>query len=171
MARGTTLCYDGHDGRENVFNRIKHLRPQQHSLVWLHVLMLERQSQKHLRPDVAGSRPTHTTTCGQYYMGRDRQQTHLQYDVLCSVRVFTNAPAVRSVLPKKHLRSQSYLLPKVSASDNRIHRLIPHPDGVTLHFNEYWSECHDGDLSTGGSRAIGQTHETCHPPQKATGWI
>jgi hypothetical protein len=57
---------------------------------------------------VVGSGPTQTTTCGQYY------------GLLCSVRVFTDLPAVIIVLPKKHLRPQSYLSPTVRASDARI---------------------------------------------------
>jgi hypothetical protein len=117
LVHGSALWYDGHDGRENVFNRLQHLRPQHE---WMHVWMLKRQSQKHLRPDVVGSGPTHTTTCGQYYVGRDLHRTHFEYGLLCSVRVFTDLPAVIIVLPKKHLRSQSYLSPTVRASDARI---------------------------------------------------
>jgi hypothetical protein len=40
---------------------------------------------------------------------------------------------------------------------------MPQPDGVTLHFNEYWRECHDNDLIAGGVRANGHGYETCHP--------
>ena len=78
LVHGPTLWYDGHDGREDVFNRLQHLLPQHD---WMDVWMLTRQSRKHLRPDVAGSGTTHTTTCGQYYVTRDRHHTHFEYGV------------------------------------------------------------------------------------------
>ena len=72
------FTYYRHDGLETGFSHLKHLRPQDQPRMRLRVLVLDKQRQKHQRPDVAGSRPTNTATCDQYYMGRDRQQQHLR---------------------------------------------------------------------------------------------
>jgi len=109
---------------------------------------------------------TQPCTCDQYCMGRDRQQHHLR-QICCGtfyMHVSTKAPAVKCVLPQKHLRPESYLLQTLSVSDNILHRLTPQPDVVTCHFNERLTDCHDGDLSTIWHRPIGQTHETWDPP-------
>ena len=54
------LTYYRHDGLETGFSHLKYLRPQHQPRMRLRVLVLDKQRQKHQRPDVAGSRPTNT---------------------------------------------------------------------------------------------------------------
>ena len=114
---------------------------------------------KYLRPSKAPAarcggfqahRHSHAPATSIAWDATDNSITCGKYDVLCSICVCPQKHPRSSVSchKKKHLRPESYLLQKLSVSDNRLHRLTPQPDVVTCHFNERLTDCHDGDLST-----------------------